>query len=273
MHIANLEYTLLNGYVDNWLVAGPQATPVNDLERFSGAHFKSQIAEAYYQKDSAIAEPPAEAKSFQLARIEAKTAASESFTWRAVQCQEDHFVDLSRFYHTTHHLQSWAYSELHAPQAGPTNLALTTNGPADVWVNGEHVHRQLHFHHQFPKSVDFAAQLKAGKNEILVRFAAVAVRECPYVMALQIRQPAMATAWPVTLPTTLRMPRRVHLMQCFAAAYLDQDVYHRDDDVIVRWPADYPHRLPITVRLLRNIASNVGDVAYGALWARSLARR
>ena len=38
------------------------------------------------------------------------------------------------------------------------NLVLTTNGPADVWINGQHCHRQEHFHHQIPLSVPFQAR-------------------------------------------------------------------------------------------------------------------
>lgn len=245
MSIANLEYKLSSGFIHNWLVAGPQATPVVDLERFSGSNYKAQIAAAYYAGTVPLSDRPAERKPIVLGEPDK----GENSFWQAVQCQDDHFVDLSRFYHTCHHLQSWAYSEVHTPAALPATLVLTTNGPADVWINGEHVHRHLHFYHQIPYSVPFAAQLQAGKNEILVRFEGVAVRECPYVMALQIREPMPDESWQVTLPTTLRLPRRQHLMQCFEAAYLDQDVYHGNDEVIVRWPADYPHRMQITVRL------------------------
>ncbi|MFC1976555.1 hypothetical protein ACFLXQ_09165, partial [Chloroflexota bacterium] len=63
---------------------------------------------------------------------------------------------------------------------------LTTNGPADLWLNGQHVHRQEHFYHQIPHSVSVQATLQEGHNEILVRFEEVATRECPYAMALQI---------------------------------------------------------------------------------------
>ncbi|MFN8446780.1 MAG: hypothetical protein U0175_38660 [Caldilineaceae bacterium] len=245
MQVSTLTYKLTAGYIHNWLVAGPFATPVVDLERFSGADFKTQIAKAYYPGDSAMTDAPAERNTLQVGSGDKQ----ESFPWLAVQCLDDHFVDLSRFYHTCHHLQSWAYSEVEAPGEQTTNFVLTTNGPADVWINGVHVHRQLHFHHQIPKSVPFTAALKAGKNQILVRFEGVAVRECPYAMALQIREPDMDDTWQVTLPTTLRLPRRQHLMQCFEAAYLTKDVYHFEDDIVLHWPADYPHRLQITVRL------------------------
>ena len=39
MSIAYLGYNLQNGYIHNWLVAGPQAIPVPDLDRFAGDDF------------------------------------------------------------------------------------------------------------------------------------------------------------------------------------------------------------------------------------------
>ena len=36
MAIYYLEYELEDGYVHNWLVTGPQAIPVTDLDRFQG---------------------------------------------------------------------------------------------------------------------------------------------------------------------------------------------------------------------------------------------
>jgi len=33
---STLDYPLQNGFIHNWLVAGPHATPVSDLERFQG---------------------------------------------------------------------------------------------------------------------------------------------------------------------------------------------------------------------------------------------
>ena len=40
MSISYLKYPLENGYVHNWLVVGPQATLVADLDRYTGADYK-----------------------------------------------------------------------------------------------------------------------------------------------------------------------------------------------------------------------------------------
>ena len=110
-----------------------------------------------------------------------------TLTWRYVRCLDDHFVDLTAFYHTCHYLRSWAYAQVIVPAVQQVTLILTTNGPADLWLNGRHIHRQEHFHHQIRSQRDAGtATLRAGRNEILVRFEEVAVRECPYAMALRI---------------------------------------------------------------------------------------
>jgi hypothetical protein len=226
--MAELEYHLHNGYVDNWLVAGPQATFVPDLERFEGPDFKLRIARHYYERDSGIAQTPAERDTF--------AAGDATLTWRYARCRDDHFVDLTAFYHTCHYLRAWAYAEVVCPAPQETACVLTTNGPADVWLNGRHVHRQEHFHHQLPHSVTFQAALQEGRNTILVRLEEVAVRECPYAMALRIVERA-ADETPVRLPTLVEQAARRQLLErVFEAAYLDRDVYARDDEVVLRWP-------------------------------------
>ncbi|MFL5804044.1 MAG: hypothetical protein ACJ8CR_20155 [Roseiflexaceae bacterium] len=241
MLLAHLEYQLQNGYIHNWLVAGPHATFVPDLDRFEGQDFKLQIARHYHQPDSGIAQPPAERDTF--------AVGDTTLTWRYIRCRDDHFVDLTAFYHTCHYLRSWAYAQLARPAAQEVTFVLTSNGPADLWLNGRHIHRQEHFHHQIPHSVAFQATLQEGRNEILVRLVEVAVRECPYAMALRIvdRSPAET---PVLLPTLVEQPARRQLLErVFEVAYLNRDVYTRDDEVVVRWPDALREMASLTARL------------------------
>ncbi|HXF61852.1 MAG TPA: hypothetical protein VNK95_09545 [Caldilineaceae bacterium] len=249
---AHLDYQLRDGFIDHWLVAGPLAVPVTDLARFRGPDFKAQIARAMFRAESGITQPPAERASFELA---VGDQAPQRLTWQVVRCAEDHFVDLSGFYHTCHYLCAWAYAQVVAPVTLQTELALTTNGPADVWLNGEHVHRHTHFHHQIPQTVRFTAKICEGTNEILVRFEGVAVRECPFAMALQIANAGQAgypagEAYRVALPTTLEpVARRQKLAELMEHAYLMRDVYHRDDKLEVRWPQDMKLVGDLTARL------------------------
>ncbi|MCD6291328.1 MAG: hypothetical protein J7M34_12555 [Anaerolineae bacterium] len=240
MKVFDAEYPLQNGYIHNWITAGPQAIEVTDLDRFRDDDFKLQIARHYYEKDPGIPDTPVDWEKFKIGDTE--------FTWCYYRCQDDHFIDLTKFYHTCHYLRSWAYTKLQVPIAQEATLALTTNGPADVWINGQHVHRQEHFHHQIPHTVQFQAALQEGQNEILVRFEEVAVRECPYVMALQI------TGLPddgvlVLVPTQNEaIARRHNLEKAFDKAYVDRDVYRRNDEITVRWPDDMADTCTLAVR-------------------------
>lgn len=219
------------GYIDNWLLAGPQVIPVPDLERFAGEDLKLQIARHYYEEDSGITQPPREwDPPFSIG--------DETFRWWYTRCREDHFIDLSTFYHTCHYLRAWAYAEVKCPEACDVTLILTTHGPADLWLNDQHIHRQEHFHHQDPHSVSFPATFQEGQNKILVRFEEVAVRECPYAMALQIvGLPSEGVM--VMLPTPIEaIARRQTLERVIEAAYLDRYLYTKYDEITVRWPDD-----------------------------------
>ena len=243
---ASIERSLDGGFFRDWLVAGPVAVPVPDLERFPGENFKTQIAEAYYDTVSEITIPPAEAASFE---IDSGQEEAATLKWEAVHTDDDRFVDVSAFYHTCHHLRTWAYCQVAVPESRETTFVLTTNGPADFWINGRHVHRHLHFHHQIPHRVPFPVELTAGRNEILVRFEGVAVRECPYVMALQVKD-ADTSDWTIHLPTTLEtIARREKLEEGMAGAYLTQAVYNRDDTLQLHWAEEMTFKGKLNIRL------------------------
>lgn len=241
MTLSYLNYPIEDGFIDHWLVAGPVAIAVDDLERFQGPDFKLQIARHFYVDDHEIDHQPHVQYKFQMS--------GQELRWRYYRCEDDHFVDLTAFYHTCHYLRAWAYAQIYAPEAGQATLALTTNGPADVWINGEHVHRQEHFHHQIPHTVAFSTTLQQGQNEVLVRMEEVAVRECPYAMALRIvESPSEPLA--VYLPTELEaIARWQNFERLFEQAYVDREVYGRDEQVTIRWPENMRLRLPITVRI------------------------
>jgi hypothetical protein len=247
MPIHYARYELTNGYVHNWLLAGPQAVPVPDLDRYVGQDWKLQVARRYHEEESGVSQPPVQ--------DEALAADDPSITWRYYRCRDDHFVDCTAFYHICHYLKAWAYSRLMSPAAGEVTCILTTNGPADVWLNGQHVHRQEHFHHQIPHSVPFRATLAAGANDFLVRFEEVAARECPYAMALRIvEDPRQGIAPPpgafVFVPTSHEgVARREVVERAIEAAYLERDVYVWDDEITVHWPKDLVTSAELTVRL------------------------
>ena len=54
-----VNYNLENGFIDNWLVAGPQEIPV-ELDQLQGENFKSKLVQEYYQSESGITKTPVE---------------------------------------------------------------------------------------------------------------------------------------------------------------------------------------------------------------------
>lgn len=242
MPVHYVRYELDHGYIHNWLVAGPQAIPVLDLDRYQGEDFKSQIARHYGETDSGITQTPVQDGPFE--------AGDAKLEWRYVRCDDDHWVDCTAFYHTCHYLRCWAYSQVVSPAAQEVTCILTTNGPADVWLaeRGQHVHRQEHFHHQASHSVSFQVNLREGPNEFLVRFEQVAARECPYAMALQVV--GLSPEAFVFVPTShAGVARRQNIERVIEAAYLDRDVFVWDDEITVHWPEDMTASAALTVRL------------------------
>jgi hypothetical protein len=238
------EYHLHSGYVHNWLVAGPQATPIRDLGRFDQDDLALQVARHHYQTDSGIAKSPVERATF--------TADDTELTWQHINCDDDHLIDLSATYPTCHYLRSWAYTRVRSPLRQEITLILTSIGPADVWLNGEHLHRHEHFG-QLPQSVALSASLRTGHNKILVRLEQVAIRECPYAMALRVVGLPLDDAGEgatVLIPTSNEnLARRRTLEGVFEAAYLEQDIYAADEGIVVRWPDEMTGRAEVTARL------------------------
>ena len=222
-----VSYELHQGYIHNWLVAGPHTTPVLDLERFTGDDYKMQIARERYRRLSQIHETPVDRGTFQVG--------ADELTWRYYRCLDDHFVDQSTFCHTCHHLVSWANAQVELPDAGQRTMTLTTNGPADVWIDGQHVHRQEHFCHQDPRSISFTCDLSAGWHDVLVRFEEVAARECPYVMALHI-QDVPGDTTPVRIATLTQHTDRWRMLEdVFEDVHAEVDVVHAGDAVKLHW--------------------------------------
>jgi hypothetical protein len=235
MAMPYLEYELQNGYVHNWLVAGPLESDVEGPSPEQSEHArKLEVVQEAYDPDLQVEETPSYNGEFEIN--------DQSLTWQYVRCQDDHFVDRSTFRHTWQYLRTWAYAQLDCFEGQDVTFVLTTNGPADVWVNGDHVHRHAHFHHQLPVSVEFDATLEDDVNEIVVRFDEVAARECPYVMALEVKgiDPMDLT---VRIPSmTERTVRHMMLERVFEQACIESVANYRGKVVNLHWADDLETR-------------------------------
>jgi hypothetical protein len=83
MTVSYLDYAVENGYIHNWLVAGPHAILVADLDRYTGADYKLQIARYYYERGAGIVETPAETQPIAIGDFNGKWeyVASPSITY------------------------------------------------------------------------------------------------------------------------------------------------------------------------------------------------
>ncbi|MGE5222952.1 MAG: hypothetical protein ACM3PY_10960 [Omnitrophica WOR_2 bacterium] len=256
MALSNLNYSLSKGFIHNWLVAGPQVIPVEKLSEFPQEHLELAILKKHHAAGSGVTQTPVD-----LGRLQEVKEGENALSWHYYRCEDDHFVDLTAFYPTCNVLRAWAYAQIVLPEGIDLNLVLTTNGPADVWWNGEHVHRQEHYSKQIPLSAGFAAAAKAGANEILVRFEIAAIRETPFVMALQAKSDQDA-AIPVVIPTDIesdQLENRQMYEETLEGVYLDRyvfgwmsgDRYDENEPIVVHSTGDLAvdPPLPVTYRL------------------------
>jgi hypothetical protein len=259
MRVRNVHYYLEHGFVHNWLVAGPQAIAV-ETSQLTGENVLQQIVQKHHEFDWGISETavergPLTAGLFQLGDY--------TGSWSYFACQEDHFVEHSGFYATPHYLRSWAYTQLNSKAAQEVLLTLTTHGPAEVWLNGQHIHRQEHFCKQQPESISFKARLNQGANEILVCLEMVAAQGFSYAMALQVRMPVAEQAAKltkphlsrssirVTIPTLIEsISRRNKFEKAAAATYVSQDVFEAGERIQLHWPKGLKDSSAAVVRLM-----------------------
>ncbi len=252
MRRRTLNYNLENGYIDNWLAAGPQEIHIN-LNKFPGGNTRSAIVQKYYQPEPGIKGTPVERGPLDKGLFQ---IGDYTGSWGYHACREDHLVDHSGVYPTPHFLRSWAYTQLSCKAAQDVQLVLTTFGPVDLWLNGDHVLCQERFYDQQPGHTPMQVSLKQGVNKVLVRFDAAALGPCPHAVALQVCTPSdPRTPYPpesgvhVKLPTLIEgLAERNTFEKVYAAAYTLQDVFQVQDPIRLYWPEE-GEESPAVIRL------------------------
>jgi hypothetical protein len=244
-----LVYPLQDGYIHNWLVAGPKITPIPSLDRGKQEKntYQFQICQQYHDaqtEDAILDEQPVDQSIIAIA--------GESLTWNYVRCQEDHYIDVSNFNPTWQHLQTWAYTEIKSHSVLPVNLILTTRGMADIWLNGKHIYHQENYSNDLA-STHIGVSLEK-ENNLLVRFEQVAVRECENVLAVQLVEFPSTEAEEATtirVPTLAFYPlRQQALEQIFQHAYLEEVVNHRGAHFNLRWAEDLEKEITFAYKIM-----------------------
>ena len=234
MTISYLRYDLSDGYVHNWLVAGPQPIPVSELGEGSEQDVRRRVAHDTYEEALGITGQPVERGPLSEGTF---TVGDYEGAWSYTRSLEDHFVDLSDHYPMCRYLRAWAYAEVEVADAQDVSFVLTVDGGADVWLNGAPIHRMPYDGDQL-RTVTFDTSLQAGRNTILVRFDQVGLRATAHRLALRLvglSAKALAGA-SIVLPTTVEpVERRRKFERVLEAAYLDQAVYESHDEITVHW--------------------------------------
>lgn len=257
-----LKYALSNGYIQNWLVAGPMTIPVPDCLPDSAENRELTIVRQYSDPDSGVTEAPVELGPLDPGLV---SQDDQQITWQYYHCREDHYIDFTAFHPTCVYLRAWAYAKVVASSGQEVSLCLTTNGPADVWLNGQHIQRWEHFNKQSPVSISFSAALNAGANDLLIRFENAGLRETPFVTAVQIL--SLTDGVEINLPTGVDPEfynHRVALEQIADKAWLDRYIYgYLDGDHVTKnepIPLHFSAALDLSGELTVRLQSLQGDI-------------
>lgn len=208
-----LTYELQDGYIHNWLVAGAEAKPTDEIEDLPG-----------------ITRFPSENAPFAHDGLEMR--------WTYYKTLDDHFIDLTvtgdpRPAHV------WAYAQVEVPSACEVIFMLTAYGPTALWINGEPLSGLDSEHGSTAKHIALPARLNAKRNDVLLRFETPAARPFSVGGALQIVQNGAPERLLVLLPTEVPdVALRQDYERLLEAAYLEAPVDVRGNRVRVSWPAD-----------------------------------
>lgn len=209
-----LIYELQEGYIHNWLVAGPEFEPADsavDTPRIT--HLASENAVFTYE-------------GFKL-----------RWTYYKTLC--DHFIDLPVTGARPHPAHAWAYARIEAPAEYAVRFVLTAYGPTALWVNGQDLSGLEVEYRSSPQHISLPGRLIAGHNEVLLRFALPASGAFSVGGALQIVRDGAPEHLPVHLPTTAPdVALRHYYERLLDTAYLESSVDLRGNRIPVHWPAD-----------------------------------
>jgi hypothetical protein len=253
MTIAHHAYDLQDGFLHNWLAAGPQVLRLPEGET---ATAPQAVRRHFYRPELEITGQPVERGPLSAGIFQ---AGEYQGSWEYYRCQEDHLVDHTPEADSPGYLRSWAYAELVAPVDMEVLLRLATPGPADVWLNQAHLACKDSFDQGKPEILAIPARLTGGTNPVFVRFENLAGGSAGHFTALQVCHPdgrphAGGEAGISVHTPTLILPRllklRRQLEELFARVSLERDVFEQQQRVAFRLPDGEIAAAPLTVRFL-----------------------
>ena len=128
--------------------------------------------------------------------------------WKFNDPGQNIFVEQSGFWHNLSVLNMYGVTNLIAPDDGSYRARFWSCGVGDLWIDGNHVTRNLGLRYMYPDSVDVALHLSAGINALACRVQALGVRDTRLLFGLQLLERAdefqVHIPGPKSLTETLR---------------------------------------------------------------------
>jgi len=248
----SLNYNLNDGFIHNWLVAGPLQNDLSPEQLYGDLIQDQKLSKLSLIKGSGVTLPPVD--SGNLGEI------SEQYPqiyWRYFTCQNDHFVNFNGYYHIPKFLESWAYSKLLIPIRQKVRIQLTVKGLAELWLNDQPV--ILEFQNK-PRVLVGGADIEfeEGENHLLIRLYQVAAGNALSYVALRLPDihPDTYAIMPVELDRD-QYQKRIDLEKVADAAFLNQyvfgymdgDRYNRNELIPLRFADGFKENGQLTFRM------------------------
>ncbi|HEX4030632.1 MAG TPA: hypothetical protein VHX20_09740 [Terracidiphilus sp.] len=158
-------------------------------------------------------------------------------TWRDYACKEDHQLDFTSWFTHPSFARVWAYMEIESVAAHDVTGQLFSQGHADVWQGGKHIHHSDAFDLKNLQRSNFSMRIETGVNPLMLRFEMASVNNTEFSQALRLDGlPADTTK--IRVPVhTVDVARRQALEEAFQQAYMNHDVFHSADEIRLRVPS------------------------------------
>ncbi len=250
-----LHYELQDGYIHNWLVAGPLITSIGARETVRGC--AQEIAASDGLRESITAAPPVEHGQVAFRGPE---GASTELTWDYRCVGDDHLLDLAADDALPGHLlRSWAYAELLSPSVRSVRLVLYSFGPARVWLNGRPVLQQEERVAHLPHGLEGEANLAEGPNTVVVLLEQTGGESAPCAVALGVLEAEdEVTVRLGTLPK--KVSKHQSIERLAQKAYIERDLYAGEQKLYVKWPGGVRSQRELMVRVEKPSGHIIGYV-------------
>jgi hypothetical protein len=245
MTVSSVEYDLQQGFISNWLVAGPQEIPLGtDALITDPDTSKQQAARKYQTTKQEITNSPVERGPLTEGIF---TIGDFKGEWNYFRCKNDRLVDLSGTFSNPAYVRAWAYTHIVWNQVTTVEFQITAWGPLDIWINKKHIFGYTEFPVQSVQ-LKFTASLEKGVNKLLVRIGNMAAPDALLAFRLQIIQGEGEGK--INIPTLIpSIDRRSQLEWMFDQLYLERDIHAHNQTITLHFPQHLNAHASIDVRL------------------------